>query len=80
MPSTSFWEKTPGHAAGEALPTFREIFGDFTRKEMDAFEDYAIARIAKEAYLDKGLEFGLTAKEIAPVLRKHANNQKFRAR
>jgi len=70
--------QTPGHAANETLPTFKEIFGDFTRKEMDAFEDYAIARIAKEAYLDKGLEFGLTAKEVEPVLRKYANNTKFR--
>lgn len=69
---------TPGHAASETLPTFKEIFGDFTSKEMDDFQTYAIARIAKEAYLDKGLQFGLTQNEVAPVLRKYANNTKFR--
>lgn len=69
---------TPGHAADEKLPTFKEIFGDFTPEEMDEFENYAIARIAKEAYLDKGLEFGLTKSEIAPTLAKHARNTKFR--
>ncbi len=69
---------TPGHAADEKLPTFKEIFGGFTPEEMDEFENYAIARIAKEAYLDKGLEFGLTKSEIAPTLAKHARNTKFR--
>lgn len=69
---------TPGHAADEKLPMFKEIFGGFTPEEMDEFENYAIARIAKEAYLDKGLEFGLTKSEIAPTLAKHARNTKFR--
>jgi hypothetical protein len=45
---------------------------------MDEFQNYAIARIAKEAYLDKDLVFGLTESEVAPVIAKHANNQKFR--
>lgn len=70
--------ETPGHAADEEIPTFKEIFGDFSKKEMDEFQDYAIARVAKESYIDKGLEFGLTAKEVEPVLRKYADNAKFR--
>ncbi len=69
---------TPGHNNDELIPTFKEIFGSFSREEMDEFENYAIARIAKEAYLDKGLEFGLTPKEVAPTLLKHVHNAKFR--
>lgn len=68
---------TPGHNANELIPTFKEIFGDFTASEMDEFENYAIARIAKEAYLDKGLEFGLTKKEVMPTIIKHSRNTKF---
>ena len=70
---------TPGHSPGEVLPTFKEIFADFTPKELDDFKkEYAVARVAKELYLDKGLEFGLTAKEVEPVLKKYANNTKFK--
>jgi len=70
---------TPGHAPDEPLPTFREIFGDFTKRELDDFKhEYAIARVAKELYLDRGLEFGLTEREVNTVLRKYANNAKFR--
>ena len=68
---------TPGYNASELIPTFKEIFQDFSNEEMDEFQNYAIARIAKEAYLDKGLQFGLTLKEVIPTLLKHAKNKKF---
>ena len=64
---------TPGHAPDEPLPTFREIFGDFTKRELDDFKhEYAIARIAKELYLDR-----LSAEHIgAPGTALRAEEQK----
>ena len=50
--------------------SYRDIFGDFTKKELADFDVYAAAKVGLENYVKKGREFGMDKATLERVVSK----------
>jgi hypothetical protein len=50
--------------------SYRDIFGDFTKKELADFDVYAAAKVGLENYVKKGREFGMDQATLERVVAK----------
>jgi len=50
--------------------SYRDIFGDFTKKELADFDVYAAAKVGLENYVKKGREFGMDQATLERVVSK----------
>ena len=52
------------------IESYRDIFGDFTKKELADFDVYAAAKVGLENYVKKGREFGMDQATLERVVAK----------